>query len=73
MKLVVGAEVLKVVEGFIHEDPTWLLFTQDLTMDNLVVEAGGQVFLRDLSQVGTVWYHDSRPRDNHLIMFFSAR
>ena len=58
LTLVVGAEVLKVVEGFIHEDPTWLLFTQDLTLDNLVVEASGQVFLRDLSQVGTVWFYD---------------
>ena len=58
LTLVVGAEVLKVVEGFIHEDPTWLLFTQDHTLDNLVVEASGQVFLRDLSQVGTVWFYD---------------
>ena len=39
------------VEGFIHDDPMWLLFTQDLTKDNLVVEEGGQVFLRDLSHV----------------------
>ena len=42
---------MKMVEGFIHDDPMWLLFTQDLTKDNLVVEEGGQVFLRDLSHV----------------------
>ena len=39
------------VEGFINEDPMWLLFTTDLNIDNLVVEESGQVFLRDLSQV----------------------
>jgi len=51
VRIQLGAEVLKMVEGFIHEDPMWLLFTQDLTMDNLVVEESGQVFLKDLSQV----------------------
>jgi len=51
VRLELAAEVLKMVEGFIHEDPLWLLFTTDLSLDNLVVEESGQVFLRDLSLV----------------------
>ncbi len=46
-----GAQVLQLVDGFIHDDPNWLLFTRDLSYDNFIVTDANQVFLKDLSHV----------------------
>ncbi len=39
------------VDGFLHDDPGWLLFTKDLSYSNLVVTDSNQVLLKDLSHV----------------------
>lgn len=46
-----AAQVLQLVDGFIQDDPHWLLFTRDLGYANFVVTEGNQVFLKDLSHV----------------------
>ena len=30
-------QILQLVDSFIHDDPNWLLFTTDISFDNLVV------------------------------------
>jgi hypothetical protein len=32
-----ASQVLQLVDSFIHDDPSWLLFTTDISFDNLVV------------------------------------
>jgi hypothetical protein len=45
-----AAQLLKLLEIFLNEDPNWLLVTTDITMDSLVVTSGGQLVLHDLNQ-----------------------
>ena len=46
-----AAQLLKLLEILINEDPNWMLFTTDITMDNLVVTTAGEVVFHDLNQI----------------------
>ncbi len=44
-------QALRLMEGYVDEDPRWVLFTTDVHLDNLVVTNAGQVALLDMSGV----------------------
>ena len=46
-----ASQVLQLIDGFIQDDPNWLLFTRDLSYDNFIVTNANQVFLKDLSHI----------------------
>jgi hypothetical protein len=49
--LFVALQILQMVDGFIQDDPNWLLFTRDLSYSNFVVTDANQVLLKDLSHI----------------------
>lgn len=44
-------QILQIIDGFIHDDEHFLVFTRDLNYHSFVVTDANQVFLKDLSQV----------------------
>ena len=51
LRVNLGAQILQLIDDFIHNDINWLLFTRDLNYDNFIVSEGNQVFLKDMSHV----------------------
>ena len=46
-----AAQTLKLVDNLLNEDQNWLLFTTQVTLDNLIVTNSGEVAFLDLSQM----------------------
>jgi hypothetical protein len=51
LNFVLASQILQLIDGFLNDDSTWLIFTTALTIDNFIVTEGGQVFLNDLNEV----------------------
>ena len=51
LRVNLAGQILQLVDGFIQDDPMWLLFTRDLNYDSFIVTDANQVFLKDLSYV----------------------
>lgn len=46
-----AAQLLTMIDTFLNEDPNWVLFMTEITMDNLVVTKSGEVAFMDFSRL----------------------
>ncbi|XP_059087062.1 uncharacterized protein LOC131883574 [Tigriopus californicus] len=46
-----AAQLLAMIDTFLNEDPNWVLFMTEITMDNLVVTKSGEVAFLDFSRL----------------------